>query len=73
MDEELVDEQWELIAPPLPQHKRRGRPRDLTAGQLSIAQSLYDDPKNSISEICRTLKISKATLYRALKTGERDR
>jgi transposase len=27
MDEELGDEQWELIAPLLPQHKRRGRPR----------------------------------------------
>src|SRR5918996_5612345 len=27
MDEELGDEQWGLIAPLLPQHKRRGRPR----------------------------------------------
>jgi transposase len=27
MDEELGDEQWELIAPLLPQHQRRGRPR----------------------------------------------
>ena len=27
MDEELGDEQWKLIAPLLPQHKRRGRPR----------------------------------------------
>ena len=27
MDEELGDEQWELIASLLPQHKRRGRPR----------------------------------------------
>jgi transposase len=26
-DEELGDEQWGLIAPLLPQHKRRGRPR----------------------------------------------
>ena len=26
-DEELGDEQWEMIAPLLPQHKRRGRPR----------------------------------------------
>jgi hypothetical protein len=45
MDEELGDEQWVLIAPPLPQHKRRGRLKALTARQLSIAQSLYDDPK----------------------------
>jgi transposase len=27
MDEELGDEQWQLIAPLLPQHQRRGRPR----------------------------------------------
>jgi transposase len=27
MDEELGDQQWELIAPLLPKHKRRGRPR----------------------------------------------
>jgi DNA invertase Pin-like site-specific DNA recombinase len=51
--------------------RKGGRPKVLTARQLSIAQSLYDDPKNSIAEICRTLKISRATLYRALKTGER--
>jgi hypothetical protein len=27
MDEELGEGQWELIAPLLPKHKRRGRPR----------------------------------------------
>jgi hypothetical protein len=27
MDEELRDEQWERIAPLLPQHQLRGRPR----------------------------------------------
>jgi DNA invertase Pin-like site-specific DNA recombinase len=43
-----------------------GRPKALTGKQLAIAQSLYDDPKNSIAEICRMLKISKVTLYRSL-------
>ena len=51
--------------------RKGGRPHVLTARQLSIAQSLYDDPKNSIADICRTLKMSKATLYRSIKTGER--
>jgi DNA invertase Pin-like site-specific DNA recombinase len=51
--------------------RRGGRPKALTPRQRSIAQSLYDDPKNSIQEICRTLKISKTTLYRSIKTGER--
>ena len=48
-----------------------GRPKALTGKQLSIAQDLYDK-RHPIAEICRTLKVSKATLYRALKTGERD-
>jgi DNA invertase Pin-like site-specific DNA recombinase len=52
--------------------RRGGRPKALTARQISIAQSLYNDPKNSILEICRTLKISRATFYRSIKTGERD-
>jgi DNA invertase Pin-like site-specific DNA recombinase len=52
--------------------RRGGRPNVLTGKQLSIAQSLYDDPKNSIADICRMLKISKVTLYRSIKTGERQ-
>src|ERR687896_1933088 len=47
-----------------------GRPKALTPRQIRIAQSLYDDPKNSIQEICRTLKISKVTLYRYIQTGK---
>jgi DNA invertase Pin-like site-specific DNA recombinase len=49
--------------------KRGGRPRALTARQLGIARELYEK-RHPIAEICRTLRISKATLYRALKTGE---
>ena len=52
--------------------ERGGRPNNLTARQRTIAQSLYDDTKNSIAEICRTLKISKATLYRYIKPRERE-
>jgi DNA invertase Pin-like site-specific DNA recombinase len=51
--------------------RRGGRPKALTARQKSIVQSLYADPQNKIPEICRTLKISRATLYRAIKTGDR--
>jgi DNA invertase Pin-like site-specific DNA recombinase len=47
--------------------KTGGRPKALTTRQLSMAQALYTGKQHSISEICRTLKISKATLYRALK------
>jgi hypothetical protein len=49
-----------------------GRPKALTPKQRRIAQSLYDDPQNSIAEICRTLKISKAMLYRYIKPWGRE-
>jgi DNA invertase Pin-like site-specific DNA recombinase len=48
-----------------------GRPKALTPQQRKIAQALYDDPNNAILEICRTLKISKVTLYRNIRIGER--
>jgi DNA invertase Pin-like site-specific DNA recombinase len=51
--------------------RRGGRPKALTARQISIAQSLYDDPENAIADICRTLKISRGTLYRHIKPRER--
>jgi DNA invertase Pin-like site-specific DNA recombinase len=50
--------------------RRGGRPKVLTAKQRSIAQELYDK-RHPILEICRTLKISRATLYRAIKTEKR--
>jgi DNA invertase Pin-like site-specific DNA recombinase len=50
--------------------KKGGRPKALTEKQLGIALDLYEK-RHPIAEICRTLKVSKATLYRAIKTGER--
>ncbi len=37
--------------------------------KLAIARSLYADKSNSITDICQTLGVSKATLYRYLKGG----
>jgi DNA invertase Pin-like site-specific DNA recombinase len=51
--------------------KRGGRPQALTARQLGIARELYEK-RHPVAELCRTLKISRATLYRALKTWERS-
>jgi DNA invertase Pin-like site-specific DNA recombinase len=50
--------------------RRGGRPQALTARQLGIARDLYEK-RHPVAEICRTLKISKATLYRSLKTDQR--
>jgi DNA invertase Pin-like site-specific DNA recombinase len=44
-----------------------GRPKALTQRQRGIARELYEK-RHPIAEICRTLRISKATLYRALNT-----
>jgi DNA invertase Pin-like site-specific DNA recombinase len=49
--------------------KKGGRPKVITVQKRSIAKELYDSG-HPILDICRTLKISRATLYRALKTGE---
>jgi DNA invertase Pin-like site-specific DNA recombinase len=51
--------------------RRGGRPKVLTGRRLSIAQDLYNNSQNKIPEILQTLKVSKATLYRSVKTGER--
>ena len=38
---------------------------------VAMAQALFEDKSNPIAEICRTLRISKATLYRYVKDEKR--
>jgi DNA invertase Pin-like site-specific DNA recombinase len=48
-----------------------GRPKAKTLDnpkKVALAQSLYDDKNNTIEEICRTLHISRATLYRYVQS-----
>lgn len=40
-----------------------GRPKTMDKKKLSIAESLYRDGKTNVSEICKTLGISRATFY----------
>lgn len=49
--------------------RKGGRPKALTPKTAQQAQTLYNDKTNTIDEICRTLDISRATLYRYVKTG----
>ena len=44
-----------------------GRPKLDNSQRIEIAASLYRDGKVSVAEICKNLKISKATFYRDLK------
>jgi DNA invertase Pin-like site-specific DNA recombinase len=50
--------------------RRGGRPKVLTGRKLGIASDLYEK-RHPIAEICRTLKISKFTLYRCIKPLEK--
>jgi DNA invertase Pin-like site-specific DNA recombinase len=51
-----------------------GRPKAKTLNtpkKVALAQSLYDDKNNTIDEICKTLNISRATLYRYIDVGKK--
>ncbi len=44
-----------------------GRPRSIDAKTIEMARKLINEGSNSISEICKNLGISRASLYRYLK------
>jgi DNA invertase Pin-like site-specific DNA recombinase len=48
--------------------RQGGRPRALTPKKAQMAQALYNDRSNTINDICRTLNVSRATLYRHIRT-----
>ncbi|MDP9374147.1 MAG: recombinase family protein [Chloroflexota bacterium] len=53
--------------------RQGGRPKKLgTPTKVAMAQALYDDKRHSIAEICRTLGISRATLYRYIGAKPAD-
>ncbi len=47
--------------------KRGGRPKSLNSKKAGIAQELYKNRQSSVTEICKSLGISRATLYRYLQ------
>src|SRR5438067_4026847 len=49
--------------------RKGGRPKSLTGKKTAMAQALYNDKNNTVDEICKTLNISRATLYRYIKIG----
>ena len=51
--------------------RKGGRPRALTDEQLRMAADLMKNPATPISDVCNTLSVSRATLYRYITpTGE---
>ena len=52
--------------------RRGGRPRAAAlsdAKKVAMAQALYSDKANSIADICKTLRVSRSTLYRYVKAA----
>jgi DNA invertase Pin-like site-specific DNA recombinase len=47
--------------------RKGGRPKALTPKKAQMVQDLYRNKENSIDEICKTLNISRTTLYRYLQ------
>ena len=52
--------------------RKGGRPKALTASQRELAVDLYRQKKHSIQEICRTVGISKPTLYAYVNEAKRE-
>ncbi len=50
--------------------RKGGRPKVLPPKQISMAKVLYADKTNSIKDICKTLAISRTTLYRYIDAGK---
>jgi DNA invertase Pin-like site-specific DNA recombinase len=47
--------------------RKGGRPKMLTGKKLAMARALYAGKSHSIKDICNTLQILKASLYRCLQ------
>jgi DNA invertase Pin-like site-specific DNA recombinase len=50
--------------------KQGGRPKAVALSdpkQVALAQALYNDRSHSIADICKTLRVSRATLYRYIR------
>src|SRR5512132_2901739 len=52
--------------------RRGGRPKSLTQKKAQMAEALYNGKNNTIDEICKTLNISRATLYRYINLGNTE-
>jgi DNA invertase Pin-like site-specific DNA recombinase len=48
--------------------RKGGRPKILSGEKAKMAKKLYADKTNAINDICKTLNISRTTLYRYIKT-----
>jgi DNA invertase Pin-like site-specific DNA recombinase len=50
--------------------RKGGRPKLLSGKKIAHLHELYNNKNNSINEVCKTLNISRTTLYRYIKAGD---
>jgi DNA invertase Pin-like site-specific DNA recombinase len=53
--------------------RQGGRPRGLDEKKIKMLRALYADKNNTVEDILSTMKISKSTLYRYVKTTDTSR
>lgn len=49
--------------------RQGGRPRVMDEGKIRAARAMLRDPETSIQQVCQTLGVSRATLYRYVGSG----
>ena len=69
-ERELIRERTQAgLAAARARGRKGGRPKLLDKRKVAMAQALYDSGEHSIKDICQTLGVSRATLYRYIKVG----
>ncbi len=67
-ERELIRERTQAgLAAARARGRKGGRPRSLDARKVAMARALHADKSNSIEDICKTLRVSRSTLYRYLE------
>ena len=69
-ERELIRERTQAgLAAARARGRKGGRPKLLDERKVAMAQALYDSGEHSIKDICQTLGVSRATLYRYIDAG----
>ncbi len=67
-ERELIRERTQAgLAAARARGRKGGRPRALDPRKVAMARALHADKSNSIEDICKTLRVSRSTLYRYLQ------
>ena len=67
-ERELIRERTQAgLAAARARGRKGGRPKLLDERKVAMAQALYDSGEHSIKDICQTLGVSRATLYRYIE------